>query len=210
MATLIFDNTPDGDATISDDTKKILSDALQNKQAAEEIVKAIEDNIDDDANKALSNLDSTAVNTDILPDADDTHKLGESGLEWAEVHSHKVKIIDPPVAGEDGTNKTYVDSVAGGVVATGTYVGDGIGGRLIVTTPPLPGPPKSIIVGSDVIAGPADAAMIVPPGVVSLAASIPPGDAALAPTGFTVAAVSAGPTASLNAIGTPYHWTAFC
>lgn len=39
------------------------------------------------ADQQLSNLSATAVNTDILPDADSTHDLGSSSLRWSEIFS---------------------------------------------------------------------------------------------------------------------------
>lgn len=42
------------------------------------------------ANTALSNLASTAVNTDILPDSNNSHVLGTAGFAWQDVHTASV------------------------------------------------------------------------------------------------------------------------
>lgn len=104
------------------------------------------------ANKTLSNLTSpTAVNQDILPDADGTRDLGSATLEFAQAHVNQilsatdlllnptndvdvnnkvVKNVPAPTLASHAANKEYVDSVAAGLdpkeavrVATTTSVG---------------------------------------------------------------------------------------
>ena len=42
------------------------------------------------ANENLSNLSSTAVNTNINPDSDNVHKLGDSSFNWGEINARKL------------------------------------------------------------------------------------------------------------------------
>lgn len=95
-----------------------------------EALQALETDVEGKANTALSNLSSTAVNTDILPDSTGTRDLGSPSFAFQEVWSSQF-IVPVGVNGFVGTGlRTGSNSSNLMVLSTGTTV-DGTSGELV-------------------------------------------------------------------------------
>lgn len=104
-----------------------------------EALQALETDVEGKANTALSNLSSTAVNTDILPDSTGTRDLGSPSFAFQEVWSSQF-IVPVGVNGFVGTGlRTGSGSSNLMVLSTGTTV-DGTSGELVTRSGDVSGP----------------------------------------------------------------------
>lgn len=122
-------NTPSGNLVATD-----VQSALNEIQTELDTTSGLAANA---ANKTLSNLTSpTAINQDLLPDADGTRDLGSASLEFAEAHINQIlsatdlvlnptndidannkiiKNVAAPTANSHAVNKEYADSISAGL-----------------------------------------------------------------------------------------------
>lgn len=96
------------------------------------------------ANTALSNLASVAINTSLLPGADNTHDLGSASYSWRDAHIERDALLGRQIQ----SSGSALSASAGTGAGTGpsiTIDGNAIAGAIILTTGTSPATSAQIV-----------------------------------------------------------------